>query len=90
MFRSLLIVVLTTVAPSAALANPRQEVKEGAFLDLVDGAGNTLVQGRGVEEVNAKATSQGLRLPALGYWSPEGHCFVKPAPGTCNGVFGPK
>ena len=38
MFRSLLIVVLTTVVPSAALANPRQEVKEGAFLDLVDGA----------------------------------------------------
>ena len=87
MFRSLLIAVLAAVAPAAALAAPRQEIQEDAFLDLVDGAGNALVQGRGVDAVNAKARSQGLQLPALGYWSPEGHYFEKPAPGDCNGVF---
>lgn len=87
MFRSLLIAVLAAIAPAAALAAPRQEIQEDAFLDLVDGAGNALVQGRGVDAVNAKARSQGLKLPALGYWSPEGHCFEKPAPGDCNGVF---
>ena len=87
MFRSLLIAVLAAIAPAAALAAPRQEIQEDAFLDLVDGACNALVQGRGVDAVNAKARSQGLQLPALGYWSPEGHCFEKPAPGDCNGVF---
>ena len=87
MFRSLLIAVLAAIAPAAALAAPRQEIQEDAFLDLVDGAGNALVQGRGVDAVNAKARSEGLQLPALGYWSPEGHCFEKPAPGDCNGVF---
>ena len=87
MFRSLLIALLAAIAPAAALAAPRQEIQEDAFLDLVDGAGNALVQGRGVDAVNAKARSQGLQLPALGYWSPEGHCFEKPAPGDCNGVF---
>ena len=87
MFRSLLIAVLAAIAPAAALAAPRQEIQEDAFLDLVDGAGNALVQGRGGDAVNAKARSQGLQLPALGYWSPEGHCFEKPAPGDCNGVF---
>lgn len=87
MFRSLLIAVLAAIAPAAALAAPRQEIQEDVFLDLVDGAGNALVQGRGVDAVNAKARSQGLQLPALGYWSPEGHCFEKPAPGDCNGVF---
>ena len=87
MFRSLLIAVLAAIAPAAALAAPRQEIQEDAFLDLVDGAGNALVQGRGVDAVNAKARSQGLQLPALGYWSPEGHGFEKPAPGDCNGVF---
>ena len=87
MFRSLLIAVLAAIAPAAALAAPRQEIQEDAFLDLVDGAGNAMVQGRGVDAVHAKARSQGLQLPALGYWSPEGHCFEKPAPGDCNGVF---
>ena len=87
MYRSMLIAVLAAIAPAATLSAPRQEMKESDFLDLVDGAGNALVQGRGVDEVNTKARSQGLQLPALGYWSPEGHCFVKPAPGDCNGVF---
>ena len=45
------------------------------------------LQGNGVSGVNAIAKAQGLSLPALGYWSPEGHCFTKPAPGPCNGVF---
>jgi len=43
--------------------------------------------GTGVEAVNTKARRQGLSFPALGYWSPEGHCFVIPAPGECNGMF---
>ena len=87
MYRSLLIAVLAAIAPAATLAAPRQEMRANDFLDLVDGAGNALVQSRGVDEVNAKARFQCLQLPALGYWSPEGHCFVKPAPGDCNGVF---
>ena len=82
-----MIAVLAAIAPAATLAAPRQEMQENDFLNLVDGAGNALVQGRGVDEVNAKARSQGLQLPALGYWSLEGHCFVKPALGDCNGVF---
>ena len=46
-----------------------------------------LIQARGIDAVNAEARTQGLAFPALGYWSPEGHCFVKPAPGDCNVVF---
>ena len=53
----------------------------------MDGEGNVLIQARGVDAVNAEARAQGLAFPALGYWSVEGHCFVKPAPGDCNGVF---
>ena len=49
--------------------------------------GNVLIQARGVDAVNAEASTQGLAFPALGYWPPEDHCFVKPAPGDCNGVF---
>ena len=64
-----------------------RETAENNFLDLVDGEGNVLVQGQGAADVNRIARSQGLTLPALGYWSPEGHCFVEPAPGDCNGVF---
>ena len=51
------------------------ETEEMDFLDMVDGEGNLLIK------------AQGLTFPALGYWSVEGHCFVKPAPGDCNGVF---
>jgi hypothetical protein len=86
-FRSLLIATVAALLPAQAMANPGQETKENDFLDLVDGKNNVLVQGRGVDDVNAKARAQGLAFPALGYWSPEGHCFVKPAPGDCNGVF---
>ena len=87
MFRFLLIVATTLLLPSAALASPTEETRENDFLDLVEGQGNVLVQGQGVDGVTAKARAEGLRFPALGYWSPEGHCFVQPAPGDCNGVF---
>ena len=87
MLRFLLIVCVVAVVPLHGHANPTEETKENDFLDLVDGDGNVLIQARGVAAVNAEARAQGLSFPALGYWSPEGHCFVKPAPGDCNGVF---
>ncbi len=80
-------VVAVAVVPLHSHAYPTTEIEENDFLDLVDGDGNVLIQARGVDAVNAEARSQGLAFPALGYWSPEGHCFVKPAPGDCNGVF---
>ena len=70
-----------------ATPTPRPRPKEMAFLDLVEGEGNVLIQAKGIDAVNAEAQAQGLAFPALGYWSVEGHCFVKPAPGDCNGVF---
>ena len=87
MLRFLLIVCVVAVVPLHGHANPTEETKENDFLDLVDGDGNVLIQARGVDAVNAEARAQGLAFPALGYWSPEGHCFVRPAPGDCNGVF---
>ena len=87
MLRFLLIACVVAVVPLQGHANPTAEIEENDFLDLVDGDGNVLIQERGVDAVNAEARSQGLAFPALGYWSPEGHCFVKPAPGDCNGVF---
>ena len=53
---------------------------------MVDGEGNVLIQAQGVDAVYAEARAQGLAFPALGYWSVEGHCFVKPPPGDCDGV----
>ena len=87
MLRFLLTTSALLMLPLAAQANPSTETKENDFLDLVDGQGNVLVQGKGVSGVNAKARAEGLTFPALGYWSPEGHCFITPAPGDCNGVF---
>ena len=87
MLRFLLIACVVAVVPLHGHANPTEETKENDFLDLVDGDGNVLIQARGVAAVIAEARAQGLSFPALGYWSPEGHCFVKPAPGDCNGVF---
>ena len=86
-FRSLLISAASVLFSTVALANASQEMKEGDFLDLVDASGHVTVQGNGVAGVNANAKAQGLNSPAIGYWSPEGHCFTKPAPGPCNGVF---
>ena len=87
MLRFLLIASSFLTLPLGASASPTTETKENDFLDLVDGSGNVLVQGKGVGGVNAKARAEGLKFPALGYWSPEGHCFITPAPGDCNGVF---
>ena len=87
MLRFLLIACVVAVSPVMVQANPTAEIQENDFLDLVDGDGNVLIQARGVDAVNAEARAQGLSFPALGYWSPEGHCFAKPAPGDCNGVF---
>ena len=87
MLRFVLIACVVAVVPLHGHANPTEETKENDFLDLVDGDGNVLIQARGVDAVNAEARAQGLAFPALGYWSPEGHCFVRPAPGDCNGVF---
>ena len=86
-FRLLLISAASTLLSTVALANASQEMKEGDFLDLVDASGHVTVQGNGVAGVNANAKAQGLSSPAIGYWSPEGHCFFMPAPGSCNGVF---
>ena len=87
MLRFVLIACVVAVVPLHSHAYPTAEIEENDFLDLVDGDGNVLSQVRGVDAVNAEARTQGLAFPALGYWSPEGHCFVKPAPGDCNGVF---
>ena len=87
MLRFLLMAGVVAVLPLQVHANPTTETQENDFLDLVDGEGNVLIQAKGVDAVNAEARAQGLAFPALGYWSPEGHCFVKPAPGDCNGVF---
>ena len=85
--RLLFISATAALLPSLALANTNKEMNEGDFLDLVDAKGHITVQGNGVADVNAKAKAQGLNLPAIGYWSPEGHCFITPAAGPCNGVF---
>ena len=85
--RLLFMSAAVALLPSLALANTNQEMNEGDFLDLVNAKGHVTVQGNGVADVNAKAKAQGLNLPAIGYWSPEGHCFITPAPGPCNGVF---
>ena len=85
--RLLFISATAALLPSLALANTNKEMNEGDFLDLVDAKGHMTVQGNGVADVNAKAKAQGLNLPAIGYWSPVGHCFITPAPGPCNGVF---
>ena len=57
------------------------------LLDQVEAPGHVLVTARGVEAVNAEARRQGLRFPAVGYWSPENICFKTPATGDCNGLF---
>ena len=82
-----MVACVLVVVPQHGHANPTAGTEEINFLDLVDGEGNVLIQAQGVDAVNAGARAQGLAFPALGYWSVEGHCFVKPAPGDCNGVF---
>ena len=83
MLRSFPMACVLVVVPLQGHANPTAETEEMDFLDLVDGEGNVLIQARGVDAVDAEARA----FPALGYWSVEGHCFVKLAPGDYNGVF---
>ena len=59
MLRFLLITSAFLMLPFAALANPSTETKENDFLDLVDGKGNVLVQGKG----RASAESTPRRVP---------------------------
>ena len=84
---TLLIAMGVLAFPLSVVAQPLKETAEAEFLDLVDKQGTVLVQGQGVDGVNAKARAEGLQFPALGYWSPEGLCFQKPAQFDCNGVF---
>ena len=72
---------------SPVSASPQKEMPEQAFLDQVEAPGHVLVTARGVDAVNAEARRQGLRFPAVGYWSPENICFKTPATGDCNGLF---
>ena len=90
MLRFVLFAYVVAAVPLQSHAFPTVEIEENDFPDLVDGAGNMLILARGVDAVDAvgaEAPTQGLAFPALGYWSPEGHCFVKAAPADCNGVF---
>ena len=89
MLRSLIVACELVVVHLQGHANPtaETEIKEMDFLNMVDGEGNVLIQAQGVDAVNAEARAQDLASPAMGYWSPEGQCFVKPARGDCNGVY---
>ncbi len=55
--------------------------------NMVDVGTPVVVTARGVDAVNTEARRQGLRFPAIGYWSPETVCFSQPPQGDCNGVF---
>ena len=78
--------VLALIA-SPVFASPQKEMPEQTFLDQVEAPGHVLVTARGVVAVNAEARRQGLRFPAVGYWSPETICFKTPPTGDCNGLF---
>ena len=78
--------VLTLIAIPVS-ASPQREMPEQTFLDQVEAPNHVLVTARGFEAVNAEARRQGLRFPAVGYWSPENICFKTPARGDCNGLF---
>lgn len=81
------LIALVLLLPLKVSAVPNQEMHEGKFLDLVEVPGNVPITAQGVEAVNAEARRQGLRLPALGYWSPDNVCFTSPPAGECNGIF---
>ena len=70
-----------------ASASQQKEMPEQTFLDQVEAPGHVLVTARGAEAVDAEARRQGLRFPAVGYWSPENICFKTPPTGDCNGLF---
>ena len=58
MLRFLLMAGVVAVLPLQVHANPTTETQENDFLDLVDGEGNVLIQGQGVDAVNAEARAQ--------------------------------
>lgn len=77
---------------SSAQAQTARELDEPQFLDLVDRMdqeGWVLITAAGAKAVDAEARRRKLSMPALGYWSPEGLCFVHPPQGDCNGMFRP-
>ena len=78
-------VLALIAAPLSASA--QKEMPEQTFLDQVEAPGHVLVTARGAEAVDAEARRQGLRFPAVGYWSPENICFKTPPAGDCNGLF---
>jgi len=78
---------LASFAATMTLASPMREMPEQKFLDQVESPGHVLITAKGVEAVNAEARRQGLRFPAIGYWSPENVCFSKPPRGDCNAIF---
>ena len=79
--RFVLIACVVAILPLQAHANPTTETQENDFLDLVDSEGNVLVQGRGVDAVNAEAKAQGLAFPALGLLVAGGSLLCE----TCSG-----
>ena len=79
---SVLALIATPLSASA-----QKEMPEQTFLDQVEAPGHVLVTARGAEAVDAEARRQGLRFPAVGYWSPENICFKTPPAGDCNGLF---
>lgn len=87
LFPSLLVTGLASLAASATAASALKEMPEQKFLDLVEAPGHVLITAKGVEAVNAEARRQGLRFPAVGYWSPDNVCFSKPPRGDCNAIF---
>ena len=89
-FRSFLPIACVTAVILGSLpmaAAPQKEMPEQDFLDQVEAPGHVLVTAKGVAAVNAEARRQGLRFPAVGYWSPESICFKTPPTGDCNGLF---
>ena len=78
---------LFALITNAVSASPQKEMPEQTFLDQVEAPGHVLVTARGAEAVDAEARRQGLRFPAVGYWSPENICFKTPPAGDCNGLF---
>ena len=80
-------ITAATVSLPFVSASPRQEMPEQKFLDQVEVPGHVLITAQGAAAVDAEARLQGLRFPAIGYWSPESICFQTPPAGDCNGLF---
>ena len=88
-FNPLLLVAISAciAAPVQAQSSSSKEMPEQQFLDQVEAPGHVLISARGADAVNAEAQRKGLKLPAVGYWSPDNVCFSNPPTGDCNGLF---